>query len=102
MLEKCEANCERNWRFFNYVNKISIKNPIGLVISADWTLKTSNKDIAKTLNEFFLSVFAEENLSHIPRMEDLRNFTPDNILDSFEIYEEEVNHLDQMASTQCI
>ena len=37
-----------------------------------------------------MSVFTEENLSHIPRMEDLRNFTPDNILDSLEIYGEEV------------
>ena len=76
--------------FYSYANKKSIKNPIGPLLDADGTLKTSNVDIAKTLNEFFLSAFTEENLSHIPRMEDLRNFTPDNILDSLEIYEEEV------------
>jgi len=58
--------CKKNPKmFFSYVNKKSIKNPIGPVIDADGTLKTSNVDIAKTLNEFFLSVFTEKNLSHI-------------------------------------
>src|SRR5215469_5624229 len=85
--QECKENPKM---FYRYVNKKSIKNPIGLVLDADGTQKTSNVDIAKTLNEFFLSVFTEENLSHIPRMEDLRNFTPENILDSLEIYEEEV------------
>src|SRR5215469_6600216 len=64
---KCKENPKM---FFSYVNKKSMKNPIGPVLDTD---------IAKTLNEFFLLVFTEENLSHIPRMEDLRNFTPDNI-----------------------
>src|SRR5215469_16283442 len=76
--------------FYSYVNKKSIMNPIGPVLDADGTRKTSNVDTAKTLNELFLSVFTEENLFHIPRMEDLCDFTPDKILDSFEIYEEEV------------
>src|SRR5215469_5367637 len=100
-----ELNIAREYKenpkiFYSYVNKKSIKNPIGPVLEADGTLKTSNVDIAKTLNEFFLSVFTEENLSNIPRMEDLRNFTPDNILDSFKIYEEVAFHIEKLLANK--
>src|SRR5215469_2776240 len=47
---ECKENPKR---FFSYFNKKFIKNPIGPVHNADGTLKTSNVDIAKTLNEFF-------------------------------------------------
>ena len=48
-----------------------------------------------------MSVFTEENLSHIPRMEDLRNyFTPDNILDSFEIYEEVAFQIEKLLANK--
>src|SRR5215469_4393118 len=48
----------------------------------------------------FLSVFTEENLSHIPIMKDLRNFTTDNILDSFEIYEEVAFQIEKLLANK--
>lgn len=78
-------------KFYNYVNnKSSIKESIGPLLDNNGNLKSNNADVANILNNFFSSVFTKENLEYVPNMEDIRDFHADNILDTFEIFEEEV------------
>ncbi|KAL7630702.1 UNVERIFIED_CONTAM: hypothetical protein RMT77_019088 [Armadillidium vulgare] len=78
-------------KFYNYVNnKSSIKESIGPVLDNNGNLKSNNVEVANILNNFFSSVFTKENLDNVPSMQDIKDFYIDNILDTFEIFEEEV------------
>ena len=77
--------------FYSYIsNKNRIKDSIGPILDESGNLTSDNINVANTLNNFFVSVFTVENLTNVPTLNDLTEFTPDNILNTFEILEEEV------------
>ena len=101
--------CKHNPKmFYSYVNnKNAVKDSVGPILDVNGTLKSNNKEIADILNDFFVSVFTKENLEELPSMNDIIEFNSDNILDQFEVPEEEVasqlrNHQAQTAFTQGI
>ncbi|XP_019622026.1 PREDICTED: uncharacterized protein LOC109468213 [Branchiostoma belcheri] len=56
--------------FWKYVNsRLKTKTTIGDLKMADGTMTSSKKEKADTLNQYFCSVFTEEDTEHMPEME---------------------------------
>ncbi|KAI8493269.1 hypothetical protein Bbelb_292730 [Branchiostoma belcheri] len=56
--------------FWKYVNsRLKTKTTIGDLKMADGTMTSSKKEKADTLNQYFCSVFTEEDTEHMPQME---------------------------------
>ena len=74
--------------FWNYVSKNSkTKKSVTKLLMPNGNLTSSDQETANTLNEYFSSVFTNENETNIPNFED-RNFN--EILDEILITEKKV------------
>ena len=77
-----------NKLFWNYVSKNSkTKKSVTKLLMPNGNLTSSDQETANTLNEYFSSVFTNENETNIPNFED-RNFN--EILDEILITEKKV------------
>ena len=80
-----------NKLFWNYVSKNSkTKKSVSQLLSSDGTLTSSDQETANTLNEYFSSVFSNENTNTIPDFND-RNFNHE--LDQIVITEKKVEEI---------
>jgi hypothetical protein len=78
-------------RFYDYIsNRNPLRENIGPLIKNSGDLAINNQDAAKTLNEYFASVFTVEDDSEIPVPIQLRQFREDERLTSIKISEKDV------------
>ena len=57
--------------FWGYTNSgVKVKIPVGELERQDGTVASNDQEKADVLNDFFTSVFTEEDQSHIPRLEE--------------------------------
>ena len=90
---KLSRACRENPKsFYEYVNnRKTIKNEIGPLVDNNGIIAQNTKSNAEILNNFFSSVFTNENLNEIPNPPDRTVFTPDNTLNNITFYESEVS-----------
>ena len=71
--EDLDNNIKDNLKaFWNYVNsKLKTKLPVDTLRTSDKREATSDKEKANTLNEYFTSVFTQDDLSNIPSFLDI-------------------------------
>ena len=80
-------------RFYSYVScKNSIKETVGPLLNDAGEIVANNIHVASILNNYFASVFTEEDESNIPVLHPVRNFTESDKLVTFNIDESEVAH----------
>jgi len=81
MTRSLKRNCEEDLgnnikdnpkTFWKYVNsKLKTKLPVDTLRTSDDREATSNQEKGNTLNEYFTSVFTQEDLSNVPSFPDI-------------------------------
>lgn len=86
------ANSKTNpKRFYSYVNsRKPLRENIGPIKDPNGNLTNDAGSIATILNNFFSSVFTEENLDDIPELNDIREFTEATVLENITVFEDEI------------
>ena len=66
LVDGVASNPKRFWKYVQ--SKTKIKQSIGSIERTDGTITSDDSEIAEILNNFFSSVFTDENLSDIPSL----------------------------------
>ncbi|KAI8501334.1 hypothetical protein Bbelb_206050 [Branchiostoma belcheri] len=74
LVRDLKQNPKSFWRYVN--SRLKTKTTIGDIKKADGTMTSSNKEKADTLNQYFCSVFTEEDTDNMPRMEAMYHGSP--------------------------
>ena len=85
LAKNAKKNPKGFWKYYQSLTKT--RSDIGDIMKSDGTTASCNKEKAEALNDFFSSVFTNENISNIPNLEE-KNF--DHPLSSIEITPEKV------------
>ena len=68
IIKKLKKDPKAFWRYAN--SKLKTRSKIADLLKSDGTLTQTEEEKAQVLNDFFSSVFTEEDLSNIPTLED--------------------------------
>ncbi|KAI8484062.1 hypothetical protein Bbelb_381800 [Branchiostoma belcheri] len=74
LVRDLKQNPKSFWRYVN--SRLKTKTTIGDLKKADGTMTSSNKEKADTLNQYFCSVFTEEDTDNMPCMEAMYRGSP--------------------------